>query len=77
MVKYVRYGHPTEGIPMYVVSMFRTDFHDWKIEVSICDDYGIAISEPIAWDIFPGFIEAYKYFRKQYKEFREYVNERC
>lgn len=76
MVKYVRYGNSKEGIPMYVISMFRTEHHNWKVEVTVCDNYGTAVSDPVFWDIFPCWWDARKCVRKQYKEFYRYVNER-
>ena len=40
MVKYVRYCNPIDGIPMYAITMFRTDRGSWKVEVSPCDEHG-------------------------------------
>ena len=76
MVKYVRYCNPIDGIPMYAITMFRTDRGSWKVEVSPCDEHGWVISDPVAWDIFPDWQSARMYVRKQYKEFYRYVNER-
>ena len=76
MVKLVRYGHPNKGIPMYVISMFRTEHRSWKVDVTVCDNYGTAISAPVFWDIFPCWWDAHKCVGKQYKEFYKYVNER-
>ena len=76
MVKYVCYRNPTFGIPMYAITMFRTELHNWKVEVSPCDGYGIVVSDPIVWDIFPNWWSARMFVRKQYKEFYKYINER-
>ena len=76
MVKYVRYCNPIDGIPMYAITMFRTDRGSWKVEVSPCDEHGWVISDSVAWDIFPDWWSARMYVRKQYKEFYRYVNER-
>ena len=75
MVKYVRYCNPIEGIPMYAITMFRTDHGNWLVEVSPCDSYGHVISDPVVWDIFSNWWSAKKFVRKQYKEFYRYVNE--
>ena len=74
MVKYVRYRNPIDGIPMYAITMFRTDRGNWKVEVSPCDENGWVISDPVACDMFPSWFEARIYVRKQYKEFYRYVN---
>ena len=71
MVKYVRFKN---GAVMYVLTMFRTERGNWKVEVSVCDCCGTPVSDPVAWDIFPSWLGAYKYMRKQYKEFDRYVN---
>lgn len=76
MVKYVRYGNKRYGTAMYVIVMFRTERHNWKVEVSVCDCCGTPVSDPVAWDIFPCWWDAYRYMRKQYKEFYRYVNNR-
>ncbi len=76
MTKYVRYGNKNTGIAMYVITMFQTDRRNWKIEVCVCDCYGKVASDPVAWDMFPDWWSAYRYFRKQYKEFDKYVNHR-
>lgn len=76
MVKYVRYGNPHEGIPMYVITMYRTEHGSYKVEVLPCDTYGYVVSDAVAWDIFPCWWDARKYVRQQYKEFYKYVNER-
>ena len=76
MVKYVRYSNPIDGIPLYAITMFRTDRGSWKVEVSPCDGHGWVISDPVAWDIFPDWWSARMYVRKQYKEFYKYINER-
>ena len=77
MVKYVNYGHPRTGTHMYVITLFRTDRGSWLVEVLPCDTYGKAVSDAIAWDIFPSWFAAYSYLRKQYKIYYEYVNGRC
>ena len=74
MVKYVNYGHPREGIRMYVITMFRTPHGSYKVEVLPCDANGYAVSDPVAWDIFPDWISARIYVHKKYKEFYKYLN---
>lgn len=74
MVKYVNFGHPRDGVHMFVITMFRTPHDSYKVEVSPCDAYGTVISDPVAWDMFPDWWGARKYVRKQYKEFYDYVN---
>ena len=74
MVKYINFGHRKYGTHMYVITMFKTDFGNYKVEIIPCDIFGNTVSEAVAWDIFPGFIKAYKYFCEQYKEFRKYIN---
>lgn len=74
MVKYVNYGHPRHGIHMYVITMYRTEHGSYKVEVLPCDTYGKAVSDAVVWDMFPDWWSAYKYVRKQYKEFYEHVN---
>ena len=76
MVKYVNYGHPTRGIHMYAITMYRTERGSYKVEVLPCDTYGHIVSDAIVWDMFPCWWEARKYVRQQYKEFYKYVNER-
>lgn len=76
MVKYVRYGNPHEGIPMFVITRYKTPHHFWKVEVLPCDSYGSPVSDAVAWDILPCWWDAVKYTRQQYKEFNRYVNER-
>ena len=76
MIKHVNYGHPRHGTHMFVITMFRTEHGNYKVEVRPCDTNGIAVSDPVAWDIFPCWWDARKYVRKQYKEFYRYVNER-
>lgn len=76
MIKYVNYGHPSYGIHMYVITMYRTERGSYKVEVLPCDTHGHTVSDAIAWDIFPTWWDAHKYVRKQYKEFYRYVNER-
>lgn len=74
MVKYVNYGHPKYGIHMYVIVMYRTEHGNYKVEVSVCDNCGTPVSDPVAWDMFCSWWDARKYVRKQYKEFYRYVN---
>lgn len=76
MTKYVRYGNPRHGVPMYVIVRYRTEHGSYKVEVLPCDCYGHPISDAVAWDIFPDWWSAHKYVRKQYKEFYCYVNNR-
>jgi hypothetical protein len=76
MVKYVNYGHSKYGIPMYVITMYRIDHGSYKVEVSVCDNRGTPVSDPVVWDVLPTWWDARKYVRKQYKEFYRYVNER-
>ena len=76
MIKYVNYGHPRYGIHMYIIVMNRTDRGNYKVEVSVCDNHGTPVQDPVAWDIFPSWWSARKYVRKQYKEFYRYVNGR-
>ena len=73
-VKYVRNGHPSSGTAMYVIIMNRTAHKYWRVEVSPCDIYGSVISDPVAWDIFPNWFEAMRYFNVKYREFNRYVN---
>ncbi len=74
MTKYIRYGNPKTGIAFYVITMFKTERRNYKVEVIPCNDCGLAISDPVAWDIFPDWWSAIKYFYKQYKDFYDYVN---
>lgn len=74
MTKYVNYGNPKWGIHMYVITMFRTEHGNYKVEVLPCDTHGYPVSDAIAWDIFPSWWGARKYVREQYKEFYRYVN---
>ena len=76
MVKYVNYGSPRYGIPMYIIVMNRTERGNYKVEVSVCDSAGTPVSDPVAQDILPTWWDARKYVRQQYKEFYKYVNER-
>lgn len=76
MVKYVNYGNSKCGVPMYVITMFRTPLGSYKVEVSPCDIFGTAVSDPMVWDMFPNWWSARKYVHKQYKKFNRYVNER-
>ena len=72
--KYVTYGHGKECPMMYVIITNHTSHGYWKVEISPCDWRGSPVSDPIAWDIFPSWWEAYKYRHKLYKEFTAYVN---
>ena len=74
MVKYVNYGSPHYGIPVYIIVMNRTERGNYKVEVSVCDNAGTPVSDPVAWDMFLTWWEARKYVRQQYKEFYRYVN---
>lgn len=74
MVKYVNYGSPRYDIPMYIIVMNRTERGNYKVEVSVCDNAGTPVSDPVAWDMFLTWWEARKYVRQQYKEFYRYVN---
>lgn len=76
MTKYVNYGDPRDGIHMYVITMFKTEHGNYKVEVLPCDTYGHPVSDPVAWDIFLDWWSARKYVRQQYKEFYRYVNSR-
>lgn len=76
MIKYVNYGHPHYGTHMYVITMYRTEHGNYKVEVLPCDTYSSAISDAVAWDIFLTWWDACKYVRKQYKEFYHYVNDK-
>lgn len=76
MVKYVNYGHSKYGIPMYVITMYRTDHGNYKVEVSVCDNHGTPVSDPVVWDMFLTWWGARKFVRQQYKEFYKYVNDR-
>ena len=77
MVKYVNYGSQKYGIHMYVITMFKTEYGSYKVEVLPCDVCGHPVSDPVAWDILPTLWSARKYVRKQYKEFYQYINRRC
>lgn len=74
MTKYVNYGNPKYGIHMFVITMFKTEYGSYKVEVLPCDTYGRSVSDPVAWDIFLYWWDARKYARKKYKEFYRYVN---
>ena len=76
MIKYVNYGHPRYGIHMYVIVMNRTERGNYKVEVSVCDNTGVPVSDPVVWDLFTSWWDARKYVRKQYKEFYKYVNDK-
>lgn len=76
MIKHVSYGKSFSKKPIYVISMFKTEHGNWKVEVSPCDINGFAVSDPVAWDMFPTWWDARKYVSKKYKEFYKYVNER-
>ena len=76
MTKYVNYGDPRDGIHMYVITMFKTEHGNYKVEVLPCDTYGHPVSDPVAWDMFLDWWSARKYVRQQYKEFDRYVNSR-
>lgn len=76
MTKYVNYGNPRDGIHMYVITMFKTEHGNYKVEVLPCDTYGHPVSDPVAWDMFLDWWSARKYVRQQYKEFYRYVNSR-
>lgn len=76
MTKYVNYGDPRDGIHMYVITMFKTEHGNYKVEVLPCDTYGHPVSDPVAWDMFLDWWSARKYVRQQYKEFYRYVNNR-
>lgn len=77
MIKYVNYGSPKYGIHMYVITMFKTEYGSYKVEVLPCDICGHPVSDPVAWDILPTWWSAHKYVHKQYKEFYRYCNKRC
>lgn len=74
MIKYVNYGNPRHGVHIFVITMFRTEHGSYKVEIKPCDTYGYAVSDTVAWDMFPDWWSARKYMRKQYKEFDNYVN---
>ena len=76
MIKYVNYGHPRHGIHMYAIVMNRTERGNYKVEVSVRDNTGTPVSDPVVWDMFLTWWEARKYVRQQYKEFYQYVNEK-
>ena len=76
MIKYVNYGHQKHGVHMYVITMFRTEHGNYKVEVLPCDINGTVISDAVAWDMFCSWWDARKYVRQQYKEFYRYVNNR-
>lgn len=76
MVKYINYGNPKYGTPIYVITMFRTEHGNYNVEVLPCDICGHPVSDPVAWDILPTWWSARKYVRKQYEEFYHYVNSR-
>jgi hypothetical protein len=76
MIKYVRYGNPRSGIPMFLITRYRTYHRSWKVEVLPCDMYGAPVSDAVAWDIFPTWWDTRKYMRQQYEEFYRYVNEK-
>lgn len=76
MTKYVNYGNPRWGVHMYVITMYKTEHGNYKVEVLPCDTCGHPVSDAVAWDIFCSWWSARKYVRKQYKEFYRYVNER-
>jgi hypothetical protein len=73
-IKYVRSGHRTSGVAMYVIVMNKTAHNYWKVEVSPCDIYGSVTSDPIAWDIFSSWLDAMRYFNRKYREYYKYVN---
>lgn len=75
MTKYVNYGNPRWGIHMYVITMYKTEHGNYKVEVLPCDTCGHPVSDAVAWDIFCSWWDARKYVRKQYKEFYRYVND--
>lgn len=74
MVKYVNYGHPILGTHMYLITMYKTGFSNYKVEVLPCDIHGNVVSDAVAWDLFDSWFMARRYVRKQYKEFYRYVN---
>lgn len=76
MTKYVNYGNPKYGTHMFVITMFKTEHGNYKVEVLPCDTYGRPVSDPVAWDIFLQWWDALKYVRKKYKEFYRYANSR-
>ena len=76
MIKYINYGSPRNGVHMYIITMSRTPRRNYLVEVFPCDMFGIAVSDAVAWDVFPTWWEAQKYARKKYKEFYEYVSYR-
>ena len=53
MIKYVNYGHPSYGIHMYVITMYRTEHGSYKVEVLPCDTQGTPVSDAVAQDMFP------------------------
>ena len=73
MLKYVNY----HSQHMFIITMFKTELGNYKVEVCPCVSYGFAVSDPIAWDVFSNWWSARKYVRKQYKKMMEYVNGRC
>ncbi len=72
--KYITYGCGKRGSKMYVVSMYRTPFKNWKVKVEPCDVYGSAVFDAVAWEIFDSWFAARRYFKQQYREFDKYVN---
>ena len=72
----VNYGHPKHGVPIYVITLTKTEYGSKLVEVFPCNTFGDPVSDAVAWDIFPDWLSAILYMRKQYKEFREYVNGR-
>lgn len=74
MIKYINYGNPKYGIPLYVITMEFNFADGYLVEVTPCDTTGKKVSDAVVWNTFSNRWSAYKYVRQQYKEFYQYVN---
>ena len=66
---YVTYGAGFEGPKMYVIIVNKTHFGHWRVEISPCDLTGMAVSDPVEWDICPTWIDTLIYCYKLYKTY--------
>ena len=71
--KYVVYGcDKNNGPKMYGVLRFKTPDRGWEVNVWVCDING----DPVEWRDNLNWWQAILLFRKYYRDYDKYVNER-
>ena len=74
MIKYINYGNPKYGTHMFIITMFKTEYGNYKVEVLPCDHTGSPVSDPVFWDVFSSSFAAKHCMDQQYKEWFDFVN---